>query len=65
VNSAFVRVTALVLAALFLIAASLAALEVWRDGDFLANPKLKITAAWLTSGAVFLAIGMRRRRASK
>ena len=64
-NSAFVRVTAAMLSALFLLAAAAAAVELWREGELLANPKLKIAAAWLTSGAIFLAIalrGWRRRR---
>jgi hypothetical protein len=67
VNSAFVRVTALVLGALFLSAAAAAAVELWHEGDLLANPKLKIAATWLMSGAVFLAIGLRgwRWRAPK
>lgn len=64
-NSVFVRVTALLLGALFLIGAVAAAAELWREGDLLANPKLKIAAAWLMSAAIFLAIGLRglsRRR---
>jgi uncharacterized membrane protein len=60
VKSAFVRVTALVLSALFLTAAAAAAIELWRaGGDLLGNPKLKIAAGWLASGAIFLAIGLR------
>jgi hypothetical protein len=65
VNSAIVRVTALALGALFLIAALFATVELWRQGDLLADAKLKIAAAWLVSGAMFLAIGLRgwgRRR---
>jgi hypothetical protein len=55
----YVRVTALTLGALFLVAAAAAAVELWREGDLLANPKLKSAAAWLLSGAIFLAIGLR------
>jgi hypothetical protein len=64
VNSAFVRITALLLGALFLMAALFAAVELWREGDVLSNQKLKIAAAWAMSGAIFLAIGLRgwRRR---
>jgi hypothetical protein len=67
VNSAFVRVTALILGALFLFGAAAAAIELWREGDPLVNPKLKIAAAWLMSAAIFLAIGLRgwRRRRDK
>jgi hypothetical protein len=55
----YVRVTALILGLLFLSAAAAAAVEIWREGDLLANPKLKIAAAWLMSGALFLAIGLK------
>ena len=60
----YIRVTALTLGALFLIAAVAAGVELWREGDLLANPKLKAAAAWLMSAALFLAIGLRgwRRR---
>jgi hypothetical protein len=61
----YIRVTALTLGALFLVAAAVAGVELWREGDLLANPKLKPAAAWLMSGALFLAIGLkglRRRR---
>ena len=60
----YVRFTALTLGALFLVAAAAAGVELWREGDLLANPKLKPAAAWLMSGALFLAIGLRgwRRR---
>jgi hypothetical protein len=62
----YVRVTALLLGALFLFAAAAAGFDLWREGDLLANPKLKPAAAWLTSGAMFLAIGLnglwRRRK---
>jgi type VI protein secretion system component VasK len=61
----YVRVTALVLGALFLVAAAAAAVELWREGDLFANPKLKPAAAWLMSGVMFLVIGLRglwRRR---
>jgi hypothetical protein len=60
----YVRVTALVLGALFLSAAIAAGVELWLEGDWLANPKLKLAAAWLTSAALFLAIGLKglRRR---
>ena len=66
-NSAFVRVTAAILSALFLLAAAAAGIELWREGELLGNPKLKIAAAWLTSGAIFLAIALRswRRRRHK
>ena len=57
----FVHVTALALGALFLVAALLAAAELWREGDVLRNPKLKIAAGWFVSGAIFLAAGLRRR----
>lgn len=67
-NSAFVRVTALLLGALFLVAAAAAAVELWREGEWFSNPKLKLAAAWLMSAAMFLAIGFRgwrwRRRHS-
>jgi hypothetical protein len=60
----YVRVTALLLGALFLSAGIAAAIECWREGDWLANPKLKLAAAWSMSAALFLAIGLRglRRR---
>jgi len=61
----YIRVTALTLGVLFLVAAAAAGIELWREGDLLANPKLKLAAAWLMSAALFLAIvlrGWRRRR---
>jgi hypothetical protein len=58
----YVRATALLLGALFLSAAIAAGVELWREGNWLANPKLKPAAAWLTSAALFLAIGLKRRR---
>jgi hypothetical protein len=61
----YIRVTALVLGGLFLSAAAAAGVQIWFDGDLLGNPKLKPAAAWLMSGAMFLAIGLRgfwRRR---
>ena len=61
----YVRGTALALGVLFLFAAAAAAVELWREGDLFANPKLKPAAAWLMSGAMFLALGLRglwRRR---
>jgi O-antigen ligase len=59
VKSVFVWVTALLLGALFLIAALFATVELWRESDLLGNPKTKIAAAWFMSAAVFLAIGLR------
>jgi len=61
----YIRITALILGLLFISAAAAAGVELWREGDLLANPKLKPAAAWLMSGALFLAIGLkglRRRR---
>jgi hypothetical protein len=60
----YVRITALILGIMFLSAAAAAGVEIWREGDLLANPKLKIAAAWLTSGALLLALGLKglRRR---
>jgi hypothetical protein len=61
----YVRITALLLGALFFCAAVVAWIELWREGDLLANPKLKPAAAWLMTGAMFLAVGLRglwRRR---
>ncbi|HEY7554157.1 MAG TPA: hypothetical protein VIH18_05055 [Candidatus Binatia bacterium] len=55
----YVRITALVLGALFLVAAATAGVELWSEGDLLVNPKLKPAAAWLLSGAMFLAVGLR------
>jgi hypothetical protein len=62
VKARFVRISALALGAIFLSAALLAAAELWRDGDVLRNPKLKIAAGWFVSGAIFLAAALRRRR---
>jgi len=62
VNSAFIRVTALALGTLFLIGAAVAAVKLWRDGDWFGSPNLKIAAAWFTTGAIFLAFGFRGRR---
>jgi hypothetical protein len=59
VKSTFVRVTALILGTLFLVAAATAAIDLWREGAWLSNPKLKVAAAWLMSAALFFAIGLR------
>jgi hypothetical protein len=61
----YVRITALLLGALFLCAAAAAWIDLWREGNLFANPKVKPAAAWLMTGAMFLAIGLRglwRRR---
>jgi hypothetical protein len=61
----FVRVTALVLAVLFLLGASLAWFDVLTHENVLTNPELKIASGWLMTGFILLALavrGWRRRR---
>jgi hypothetical protein len=61
----FVRVTALVLAVLFLLGASLAWFDVLTHENVLTNPELKIASGWLMTGFMLLALavrGWRRRR---
>jgi hypothetical protein len=55
----YVRVTALILALVFIAAAAAAAVELWREGEILYNPRLKTAAGWLMSGMLFLAIGLK------
>jgi hypothetical protein len=55
----YVRVTALVLGALFLSAGIAAGVELWLEGNWLANPKLKLVGAWLATAALFLALGLK------
>jgi hypothetical protein len=60
----FVRITAVVLAVLFLLGAGLAWLDVLTHGNILVNPELKTATGWLMTGLIFLALGLRgwRRR---
>jgi hypothetical protein len=62
----FVRITALVLAILFLIGAGFVWFDVLSHENILANPELKIASGWLMTGLMLLALGVRgwrRRRA--
>jgi hypothetical protein len=60
----FVRVTSLLLAILFLTAAAFAWIDLLRHGDLLSDARLKPASAWLMTGLMFLAVGIRgwRRR---
>jgi hypothetical protein len=61
----FVRITALVLAALFLTGAAFAWVDLLTRGNFFTDPLLKPAAGFLVSGLMFLALGLRglkRRR---
>jgi hypothetical protein len=63
----FVRITSLVLAALFLAGAAFAWVDVLSRGNGLTDPLLKTAAGFLVSGLMFLALGLRglrRRRAT-
>ncbi len=55
----FIRRTALVLASLFLGGAAVAWIDLLKQGDILSNPQLKSASAWLTTGLMFLALGLR------
>lgn len=58
----FVRITAVVLALLFLSGAALAWFDVLTHENILANPELKFAAGWLMTGLMFLALALRGRR---
>jgi hypothetical protein len=60
----FVRIAALLLAAMFLTAAGFAWFDVLTHENVLTNPELKIAGGWLMTGLMLLALGMRgwRRR---
>ncbi len=58
----FIRRTALVLAFLFLSGAAAAWIDLLKQGDILSNPRLKPASAWLTTGLMFLALGLRSWR---
>jgi len=60
----FVRIAALLLAAMFLTAAGFAWFDVLTHENVLTNPELKIASGWLMTGLMLLALGMRgwRRR---
>lgn len=53
------RFTALLLAVLFLGGAVFAWIDLLKQGNLLSNPQLKPAAAWLTTGLMFLALGLR------
>lgn len=55
----FVRFTALLLAVLFLGGAVFAWMDLLKQGNLLSNPQLKPASAWLTTGLMFLALGLR------
>jgi hypothetical protein len=55
----FIRRTALVLALIFLSGAGLAWIELLKQGNVLSNPQFKPASAWLTTGLMFLALGLR------
>jgi hypothetical protein len=55
----FVRVTALLLAALFLTGAAFAWIDLWKRENLLTDPLLKPAAGFLTTGLMFLAVGLR------
>jgi hypothetical protein len=57
----FVRITALVLAALFLSGAGLAAFDVLTHENMLRNPELKFAGGWLLSGLMLLTLALRGR----
>ncbi len=54
-----IRRTALVLALLFLSSAGWAWIDLLEQGNVLANPQIKPALAWLTTGLMFLALGLR------
>jgi hypothetical protein len=60
----FVRITAVVLALLFLLGAGVAWFDVLTDENILANPELKLAGGWLMTGLMLLALAIRgwRRR---
>ncbi len=58
----FVRFTSFLLAVLFLTGAVLAWVDVLSRGDLLADPLVKPAAGFLTSGLIFLGLGLRGLR---
>ncbi len=60
----FVRIAALLLAAMFLTAAGFAWFDVLTHENMLTSPELKIAGGWLMTGLMLLALGIRgwRRR---
>ena len=61
----FVRVTALVLAVLFLAGAAFAWIDVLSRGDLLGDPLVKSAAGFLVSGLMFLGLGLRGLKRSR
>jgi hypothetical protein len=55
----FVRITALVLAVLFLTGAAFAWIDVLSRGNLFGDPLVKSAAGFLVSGLMFLALGLR------
>lgn len=55
----FVRFTALLLAILFLGGTLFAWIDILKQGNLLSNPQLISASAWLTTGLMFLALGLR------
>jgi hypothetical protein len=62
----FVRITAVILAVMFLFGAGLAWFDVLTHENILTNPELKAATGWLTTGLMLLALGLRgwRRRSA-
>jgi hypothetical protein len=60
----FVRITALFLATIFLIGAAFAWIDLFTRGNIWTDPLVKPAAGFLTTGVMFLALGLRglRRR---
>lgn len=58
----FVRYTALVLGLVFLVAASIACVDLIRIGAAITDPLWKAAAGFLTTAAIFLSLGFRGMR---
>ena len=55
----FVWITALLVASLFLADAAVTSYDVLTQSNIVTNPETKVAAGWLTSGLMFLGVGIR------
>jgi hypothetical protein len=61
----FIRITAILLATVFLIATAFAWVELLQQGNLLSNALVKPASAWLVTGLMFLALALRGWRGHK
>jgi hypothetical protein len=61
----FLRTTALVIAVLFLSGATYTVIDLVSRPDILGDPELKVSFGWLSTGLIFLALGLRGWRSRK